>query len=133
MFNPQHVKDGVLLPSAISLTELRSRGFSVHGLEYVTAEFVKASIEERLSRPRKGTPWRDEGVALLEAFAVRSLGVNEQQAFVVIDTATGDNRGHASIHAADPRIGESQAREIRSLLLPLVQERMSVDTAFERV
>ncbi len=130
MFNPQHVRDGKLLPSAISLTDLRCRGFSVHRMKYVTVEFIEASILERLSRPRK-TPWQDEGVARFQALAVRRISVCDQQALVVIDTAHEDNHGHASIYAAAPEKGDAHARELRALLLPLLQERMPVHQAFE--
>jgi hypothetical protein len=133
MFNPQHVKNGELVEAAIPLEELRSKGFSVHRMEYVTGESVKESIRERLSRPRTGAPWRDEGVARLQASAVRALRVNDQQAFVVIDTATEDNQGHASIYAAAPERGRAHAKELRALLLPLLQERMSLQQAFDSI
>ena len=131
MFNPQHVQNGELVEAAIPVEELRSKGFSVHRMEYVTVEYVKESIKERLSRPRPGTPWRDEGVARLQTSAVRALRVENQKAFVVIDTATQDNRGHASIYVAAPKKGRAHAKELRALLLPLLQERMSVEQAFD--
>lgn len=133
MFNPQHVKNGEVVVTAISLEELRSRGFSVHRMEYVTAEYVKESINERLSRPRTGSNWQDEGVARLQASVVRALRVDDQQAFVVIDTAKEDSRGHASIYAAAPEKGQAHARELRALLLPLLQERMSLNQAFDSI
>lgn len=130
LFNPQHIVDGKLIESAISLQDLRQRGFSVHRMKHVRADFIKASMEERLSRPRKGTPWTNEGVAKLTAQAVRQLRLDDQQAFVVIDTAVEDNPGHASIYAAEPEKGDPYARELRSLLLPLLHNRMSVDEAY---
>ena len=131
MFNPHHVKDGKILETAISLDDLLTRGFSVHRIMYVTREFVKKSMKERFSRPRRGPAWKDEGVARLQTSAVRRLRIDKQQALVVIDTADANNRGHASIYAAAPTKGKAHARELRSLLLPLLQERMSVDRAFE--
>jgi hypothetical protein len=131
LFNPQHVRNGEVLPTAISLQDLRSRGFSVHRMKYVRAEFVQALMEERLSRPGRDEPWKNEGVAKLKALAVRQLRADDQQAFVVIDTAQQDNRGHASIYAAAPGKGDAHARELRLLLLPLLQKRMPVDKAFE--
>lgn len=131
LFNPQHIKNGELQPAAISLKDLRRCGFSVHRMKYVTAEFVKASIEERLSRPRKGEPWKNEGAAKLKALEVRQILFDGRQAFVVIDTAEPNNRGHASIYAATPGKGDPHARELRKLLLPFLQKRMPVDKAFE--
>lgn len=131
MFNPQHVRDGRLLPTAISLQDLRSRGFSVHRMRYVSRKFVEESVRDRLSRPRKGEPWKDEGVAKFRTLAVRRLRMDGRQALVVIDTAAEDDRGHAGIHAADPEKGDAHARELRSLLLPLLRKRTSIREAFE--
>jgi hypothetical protein len=130
MFNPEHVRNGIVIERAVSVDDLRSRGFSVHRMKYVEPAFIKASIAERLARPRQGSTWRDEGLAKLAARIVRARRVEGRQALVVIDTASKDNRGHASIFAADPRAGRAHARRLRTLLLPLLQERMSVDEAF---
>ena len=70
-------------------------------------------------------------MARLLALDVRKIRVDDQQALVVIDTAQDDNRGHASIYAAAPEKGKSHARELRSLLLPLLQERITVEEAFK--
>ena len=129
LFSPQQVRNGELLPSAISTEDLILRGFSVNRMKHVTAEFVKASIEKRLFK--KGEPWKDEGVAKLKALEVRQLRVDDCQALVVIDTAEPNNRGHASIYAAAPEKGKPHARELRELLLPFLKKRMPVDEAFE--
>ena len=133
IFNPYHVKDGKLLNTVISLQDLRYNGFSVHRMAHVTAEFVKKSIEERLSKSRRGEPWKEEGAAKLKTLNVREICLENRQALVVIDRALKDNPGHASIYAADPKKGDAHARELRSLLLPLLQERISVDKAFEEM
>ena len=130
MFNPQHIKDGEVVVTAVSLTELRSAGFSVHRKTYVSLAFVRGAIEERLSRPRKGAPWKDEGVAEIGAQEVRGIRGTGERLFVVIDTALPDNPGHASIYAAKPEKGDSHARRLRSLLIPLLQKRQSVDDVF---
>lgn len=132
LFNPQHVDDdGRILVTAISLKDLRERGFSVNRIRYVSPEFIRSSVEERLSRPRQGTPWRDEGVAKLETRRVRQIRVEEDRAFAVIDTALPENPGHASIYAGRPEKGEAYARELRSLLLPLLHDRMTIEQAFD--
>ena len=131
LFHPQHVQNGMLLERAIPVTDLRENGFSLHRMRHVTQQFVQEVVEERLSRPRK-VPWRDEGVAVLRAGTVRALRVsgNQGQAFVIIDTAMESNRGHASLFAAHPCEGPAHARKLRALLLPLLQERMSVEEAY---
>ena len=133
LFKPHHVKNGQLRPAAISAKDLISAGFSVKRMRYVTAECVKASIEERLSRPRKGEPLRNEGVAKLKTLEVRQILFDDRRAFVVIDTAEPNNKGHASIYSATPEKGEPYARELRKLLLPFLQKRMPVDEAFEEL
>lgn len=130
MFNPQHVKNDKLLPSAIPLQDLRSRGFSVHRMDHTSRETVGKSMKDRLFRPRKGDPWRDEGVAKFKTLTVRRLLLDGQQVLVVIDTASVDHPGHAGIYAADPERGDAYARELRSLLLPLLQKRVSIKEAF---
>ena len=129
IFNPQHIKDGVLLERAVSLEDLRSKGFSVHRKEYVTEEFIRAMIDERLLRPRKEAPWEAEGVATIETSKVRQVCVDDERAFVVIDTANEDNRGHASIYAA--KCDEAHARELRKHLLPFLRKREMVEEIFK--
>lgn len=130
IFNPEHIKDGNLQLTAISLKDLRLRGFSVHRMEYVPAERIKASIETRLSIKRNNEPWKNEGVAKFQALKVRQIKLDDQQLFVVIDTALKDNPGHASIFAAQTGKPDSYMRELRSLLLPLLETRTAVDEAF---
>lgn len=92
---------------------------------------MKSSVEELLSRPGHGRPWRDEGVAKFETRQIRRIRTEGSQAFVVIDTALPENPGHASIYVTRPEMGEAYARELRSLLLPFLQDRMSIEQAFK--
>lgn len=107
-------------------------------MKHVSVEFIKNAVEERLSRPRKGEPWKDEGVAKLQTLSVRRfLAEDGKQAFVVIDTAIKDNPGHASIYLADyipeQNKGEKYARRFRHFLLGLLQNRMTLDEAYDGV
>ncbi len=131
LFNPQHIDDnGQVLVTAISLQDLRHRGFSVNRIKYVSPDFIKSSVRKRLSRPRHGRPWRDEGVAKFEARRIRRIQTQGERAFVVIDTALPENPGHASIYVTKPEKGEAYARELRNLLKPFLQDRMSIEQAF---
>ena len=131
LFNPEHVKDGKLTKRAIAVKDLRERGYSVHRMTFVSESFVRASIQERLGVPRRnGVRWKDEGVARLVTSGVRSLHLDGERAFVVIDTALGKNRGHASIFARKPEKGEAYVRKLRSLLLPFLENRVSVAVAY---
>ena len=130
ILNPDHVVDGKVQSSAIPLTDLRERGFSVHRLEYVTQKFVEQAINERLARPFQGQTRVTEGVARFTARAVREIKNDGNQAFVVVDTSAKSNRGHASIYLSDIGAKDSLARRLRNRLLPLLENRMSVAEAF---
>lgn len=130
MINPDHVVDGKVRSAAISLRDLKERGFSVNRLDHVTRGFVERTIGQRLARPFQGANRVSEGVAIFAAQAVREIRDNGKQMFVVIDTATESNTGHASIYLSDIRVNESRARGMRSRLLPLLENRLSVAEAF---
>ena len=131
LFNPDHIKDGVIQVVAIPLRDLQVHGFSVNRLSHVTPEFVDEGINRLLARRPGGQPRYSEGVARFSAGAVRSIQVDDRQIFVVTDTASPDNVGHASIYLYDVAIPQSQARRMRAQLLPLLQQRMSVAEAFD--
>lgn len=128
--DPQHIKDGMILSRAIYLADLRCRGFSVHRMKYVSQGFIRSAIDERLGRTRSGPPWIDAGVAVIKAGDVRSIRDGEDQAFKVIDTALPENRGHTGIFAASPGKGKAHTRKLRSLLTPLLQNRMPLEQAY---
>jgi hypothetical protein len=67
MFNPEHVRDGKVIERAVSVDDLRIRGFSVHRMKHVNPAMIKAAIAIRLAKPRSGSRWYDEGVARLAA------------------------------------------------------------------
>jgi len=70
-------------------------------------------------------------VSKLQTLVVRQIFMGDERAFVVIDTATEDNPGHASIYFAAPQKGKAYAREARGFLLPLLQNRMTLDEAYD--
>ena len=137
LYFPHHA-DGEPEPEltvrAITVRELRDTGFSVSRMRYVGAVRLGQLIAERLSRPRRGEPWRSLGVAKLRAGEVRSVRLPDapdEQALVVIDTATEERPWHASIHVRRPSVPESRFRELRDLLIPLLSRtRMSVEEAY---
>ena len=131
LFNPDHVMDGKVLVTAISLTDLRYRGFSVHRMAHVSPDLMQSLIDQFVSRQAAGKQQREsEGVALLETRAVREISEDERQLFVVIDTAKCCNVGHASIYLSDAPSSEGRARKLRASLLALLQERMPLNEAF---
>ncbi len=130
MFNPDHIKDGVLQVAAIPLRDLQVYGFSVNRLSHVTPDFVEDGINRLLARKPGGEPRYLEGVARFSARVVRSIQADGHQVFVVIDTAIRCNAGHASIYLSDISMPPSRARRMREKLLPLLQRRTSVAEAF---
>ena len=130
LFNPDHIKDGILQVAAIPLRDLQARGFSVNRMSYSTPEFIEDGINRLLARRPGGQPRNSEGVARFSAADVRSIQDDGRQVFVVIDTASPDNVGHASIFLSDVAMPPSHARKMREQLLPLLQRRMSIAEAF---
>ena len=134
MFNPQHVENGKLTPAAVTASDLHTKGFSVYRLGYVSIEFIVAKEENTLRKERKdNVTWTTEGVAKLSASSVRNIKFDEEQAFVIIDTAKENEEGHAEILVARPEKGISHVKEMRKLLRPLLEERMPIEKAFESV
>ena len=133
MLNPDHVVNGELLSSAIPLKDLKGRGFSVHRREYVTQRFVESSIGQKLVRPFGKEKRGSEGVALFTTRTVRGLQNDGLQAFVVIDTGTQSNPGHASIYLSKIEMKESLARGLRDKLLTILENRVSLTQAFARL
>ena len=135
LYFPHHTNgEPELTVRAITVRELRDTGFSVNRMRYVGAVRLRELIVERLARPRRGEPWRSFGVAKLQAAEVRSVRLPDapdEQALVVVDTATEERPWHASIFVRRAGVPESRFRELRDLLLPLLRRtRMSIEEAF---
>lgn len=128
VYEPQHVIGGDIQKSAIPVEDLIYRGLSCHRLQHVSRTTVEKSTNRKLSEK---TAWRFVGLAKLKTGHVRSLQYEQERAFVVIDTASKENKSHASIFAAHPtKRTRSQARELRKLLLEFFREWVSLDSAF---
>ena len=129
MCDPGHFENGVITTAAISLRDLISEGVSVHRKQYTSIEFIRRAVKSRCEN-RQG--WK-EYVSLLKVEEVRAIIDEGKQVFRVIDKPTTDNPGHAHIYVFCPEnIERPQAytRKMRSKLLPLLQNYMSVDVAF---
>ena len=135
LYSPQHTSDGAgdgLTVRAIQVKELIRTGVSVHRMEHVSAERVKGLIDERVTASRSTRT--SLGVARIPSGTVRRLrlkGDPETQQLVVIDTGTIERPWHASIFAKKNNAKQSHARQLRNLLLPLLQQHMmTVDQAY---
>jgi hypothetical protein len=128
LFHPQHIVDGQLLAPAIPLTDLRMRGFSIERLNYTRRVKLEDIIcQQMVKMPRE----REEcTIARFLCTKVREIkDVYGDRAFLVIDTARRCHISHASVYAMKPQ-KESYVRKLRSLLIPLLQNRMTIDAIF---
>ena len=127
VFEPEHVVDEMVIEAAIPLSDLRSRGFSVDRSEYANKSIIHGRINRQISQlPEK----RHSGlISKFDCLSVRVLLDESERAFIVIDTADEENIAHASIYSAIER-RDSALRRIRSLLLPCLQKRFSLEEVF---
>lgn len=130
IYDPDHVRNGKIHLTAVSLDDLKGRGFSVKRLQHVTQAFVEADMAETLERPFDGKPRSFVGISRLKVYEVRDIKVDDSQVFVVIDTALPHNRGHASIYLSNIAMSKGQARLMREKLLSMLSGPVSVSQAF---
>ena len=124
IYDPYHVEKGRFKPTIVPIEDLREKGFSVHRIRHTSIDSLRSTISTKLSVLRKDGYWKAAFVCRLCSGTVRQIHIDCERAFVVIDTASPDDLGHASIYAADPGRGKAHVRELRSLLLPYLDARM---------
>ena len=101
----------------------------------------RAGLEEKIAGKTRtsessSTPRGSSGVSCVQAADIRALRLpddpDQQQVFVVIDTALPGECAHASVYAVLPDMRDSKLRQLRTeLLLPLLEHnRMTVDEAY---
>ena len=129
LFDPDHVKNGKIIPAAIPIKDLLQRGFSVQRRNFTTQELLEKLIDKYLSRESDGKKRKFEGVAPLKTRDIRVITEDEKKLFVVIDKALECNPGHASIYLAENKVADSKAREYRQKLMPFLNHRTSVSEA----
>ena len=130
--DPDHIdKNGKIKAAAIQLIDLRLRGASVHRRDITGIDFIKKAVRNRCEN-HPGQDWK-ECVALFRAKKVRAIKHQDRNVFCVISEPEDNNPGHASIYFNSSVHGEpkNHARKMRKRLLPLLQNYMSVDAAFE--
>lgn len=114
-FSPESYKDGEFLPTAVSLQDLRDRGFSVDR-ESLT---IKSAVLSRIDIQRQKKP-DDRQFPLfskLHSGAVRAEVDDAQQRMFVIEASPVEgNPGHAVIKSAREK-GDSALRKMRSRLI----------------
>lgn len=130
-FNPEHIYNGEVVPSAVSLTDLKSRGYSVDRERLVDIELVAARARDQatnkpelrqapfLSKFECGSVCSEVDADGKSAFLVEASPVAETE-------ARKANPAHAHIKSAIQR-GEAALRKIRMLLLPHLQSLIALE------
>ncbi|WP_140414150.1 hypothetical protein [Bathymodiolus platifrons methanotrophic gill symbiont] len=123
LYAPEHIVDGNVIETAISLKDLKCRGVSLDRLSYVEKEIIKKRIEAQTS---KAPDERQE--ASLSKFScsdIRNINNNNDQVFLIIDDATQTNIAHASIFLIK---GSCPPRKARAELVRCLQDRQSLSS-----
>lgn len=128
-FAPEHFVGGEFQPTAVSLADLRERGFSVDRTSITTKDVVMQRVEDQSARaPAK----REVPVySLLQCGEVRAEADEHRPLFDVEASPMDDNPGHASIYSSDRTLTDSQLRRLRIRLIALMEGSLvTLDGAF---
>ncbi len=125
LYAPEHIVDGNVIETAISLKDLKCRGVSLDRLSYVEKEIIKKRIAAQTSKaPDKR---QEASLSKFSCSDIRSIknNNNNDQVFLIIDDATQTNIAHASIflikESCDPR-------KARAELVSCLQDRASLSS-----
>lgn len=125
LYEPEHIKEGKIIPSSISLNDLKSRGFSIDRKKYVDVE----SLTKRISSQKKRFPEKRAICfsSRIPCEDIRNLKDNEtgKRECVVIDEIDKKdipiNKAHAAIYSAY-KVGKGGLRGIRSQLVEIMNK-----------
>jgi hypothetical protein len=127
IFDPHHIQGGALSQAAVSLADIRSRGWSVDRKKYTSLWRVKLSHRSWLSKK-----------ADLEKCYVIPVSVEKirndcrmggDQLFVVTDLALCGNPAHGCV-LLSAESGEGQARRARRVLMGVLPKYVEASRAF---
>ncbi|WP_394754372.1 hypothetical protein [Crenothrix sp.] len=121
IYAPEHIRDDLVIESAIALDDLSTRGFSLDRDAYKN----DSAIQQRISTQSDKQPDQRQTyfIAKFQCISVRDmLDEANKRAFIVIDDVHDDNKAHASLYSAKANLGKGILRKLRSQLLPLLQK-----------
>jgi hypothetical protein len=101
---------------------------SIDRLSYAS----RVKLEEIIYQQMGKMPKAREECTIARFLCIKVREINDIQgdrAFLVVDTARRCHISHASVYAMKPQ-RESYVRKLRSLLIPLLQNRMAIDAIF---
>ncbi|GJD90746.1 hypothetical protein BHAOGJBA_4288 [Methylobacterium hispanicum] len=130
-FNPEHIHGNEVVPSAVSLTDLKSRGYSVdreHLVDIrIVADRAKSHAANRPDDRKVSYLSRFEcGPVCGETDAEGKVAFRIEASPVIATEAQPANPAHAHIKSAIPR-GEAGLRKIRMLLIPHLQRFIALE------
>lgn len=123
--HPEHIKDGVILPTAISTEDLECRGYSVERKNFVQISLMRETAKVQIGKKPESRKFAE--VAFFYCDYVRQLKLDDHRAFLVIDDAKEDDVAHASIYSAIKPAPKSILRKLRTILSPVLENRTSLD------
>jgi hypothetical protein len=117
-FSPEHLLNGELVPTAISISDLKERGFSVDREQIVDADQIvaRALAQQQRVPEKRETSY----LSRFECIAVQRIQYENDIAFVIIASPTDDNPAHAHILSAQ-KLGNGGLRKLRNQLLHELQ------------
>ena len=119
LYEPEHIKNGMLLETAISLEDIKVRGFSLDRESYVKSTVIRNRIRNQKSK-NPITRQRDTK-SIFSCIGIRQIvDLNGVRVCVVLDTPSVTNPAHASLYSM--KCSNSQLRKLRGLILPILQE-----------
>lgn len=123
-FSPEHILNGEVVPAAISLSDLRERGYSLDREAFVEQRLIvdRASAQRMRSPAKRKEPY----LSRFECGPVRCLQDEGQIAFEVKESPTCDNPAHAHILSAQT-LGDGALRKLRNHLLPYLNPPVRLD------
>lgn len=129
ILDPDHLdSSGRLAIAAISLADIRHRGWSVERRQFTTLTRVK-SFQAKWKNRKPSV--RRFYVILLRAGEIRQPdSITSAQDFVIVDAAVWRNPGHAAVLLSRD-LPESAARRLRNELLKRLPAHIDVHKAFD--
>jgi hypothetical protein len=117
-FSPLHFNDGQLVASAISLSDLKDRGFSVDRESIVDIQTIQSRALTQSDRQpeQRETPY----LSRFNCAPVRQLRLDDKDAFRVVEAPIDNNPAHAHILSAQT-LGRGSLKQLRVLLLEQLQ------------
>jgi hypothetical protein len=126
LYEPEHILNGSILETAISLTDLKEKGFSLDRESYVDNIVIQQRITTQTDR--NPTQRQSNVITKFKCVDVRSISdeaMNERLFIIIDDIPPDNNQAHAAIYSSKENLGRGALRKLRWQLLPILQKGLS--------